>query len=177
MKNNTTAVLSPSRREQSNEAVPSKDTPKSITPESFTVGPVFYVNDTSLLSVPSTVLGNNIVSLNKQTPLNEEVWQIFSNLIDVQQSSVDNPETSEANQEESETDATNRVRIELLARQYESKKLSSEQEARLAILTQRMHRLAPRVTEKDFRALEEIMVNLKKLNQENIETRRKLQID
>jgi len=57
----------------------------------------------------------------------------------------------------SEAEAANRTRLTLLARQYVAGKLSIEEEARLAIVAERVRRLIPRVTVEDFEALEHIL--------------------
>jgi hypothetical protein len=56
---------------------------------------------------------------------------------------------------EDHLDRSNNERIELLARQYVAKdKLSSEEQARLAIVTERVRQLLPAVTVAEFEALE-----------------------
>lgn len=56
---------------------------------------------------------------------------------------------------EDQIDRTNKERIELLARQYVAKeKFSSEEEARLAIVTARVRQLLPAVTAAEYEALE-----------------------
>jgi hypothetical protein len=76
----------------------------------------------------------------------------------------------------SEAEEANRTRLELLARQYVSKKLSAEEEGRLAIVTERVRRLIPRVTIEDFEELERIAVEIKRIGSENSERRKRLRI-
>ena len=73
-------------------------------------------------------------------------------------------------------DIHNRTRLELLARQYVSGDLSPEEEARLAIVTERVRRLIPRVTAEDFEMLERILEDANQVEAEDIERRRRLGI-
>jgi len=77
---------------------------------------------------------------------------------------------------DSEAELANRTRLELLARLYVSKKLSAEEDARLAIVTEKVRSLIPRVTADDFIALEEIALESEAIRKENIERRRRLGI-
>ena len=86
-------------------------------------------------------------------------------------------EEAEGHSQNEETEVANRDRLVLLARQYESKKFSAEEEARLAILTERVRRLIPRVTEKDFEVLEELAVDLNKIKKETSELYRRIGIN
>lgn len=61
---------------------------------------------------------------------------------------------------------TNEERIKLLARKY-IKKLTSEENARLEILCERVRQLFPRATQDDFIQLEKIGTELKDLEEEN----------
>lgn len=74
-------------------------------------------------------------------------------------------------------EAENRNRLELLARQYVSKKLSREEEARLAIASERVRRLIPRVIPEDFEALQGILEDGERIESADIERRRRLGID
>jgi len=78
--------------------------------------------------------------------------------------------------QESQAEAANRTRLELLARLYVSKKLSPEEDARLAILTEKVRRLIPRVTAADFEQLEAIARESEAIRRENVERRRRLEI-
>jgi len=77
----------------------------------------------------------------------------------------------------SEAEAANRARLELLARQYIARQLSTEEEARLAIVSERVRRLIPRVTAEDFEALENIREEAKRIESVDIERRQRLGID
>ncbi len=70
----------------------------------------------------------------------------------------------------------NRIRLELLARLYVSKKLSAEEDARLAIVKEKVRRLIPRVTVEEFEALEEIAQDSETIRTKNEERRRRLGI-
>ena len=77
----------------------------------------------------------------------------------------------------SEAEAANRTRLILLARQYVAGKLSIEEEARLAIVAERVRRLIPRVTVEDFEALERVLEEANRIESADIERRRRLRID
>ncbi len=79
--------------------------------------------------------------------------------------------------EDAVADAHNRTRLELLARQYVAGELSSEEEARLAIVSERVRRLIPRVTTEDFEILERILEDANQIEAEDIERRRRLGIE
>jgi hypothetical protein len=75
---------------------------------------------------------------------------------------------------ESPAQEANRIRLELLARQYVSKQLSPEEDARLAIVTEKVRRLIPRVTVEDFEALALIAEESKMVRARNEDRRRRL---
>ena len=77
----------------------------------------------------------------------------------------------------SEAEAANRARLELLARKYVSQKLSTEEEARLAIVSERVRRLIPRVTVEDFEVLANILEDAEQIELRDIERRRRLGIE
>ena len=79
--------------------------------------------------------------------------------------------------QDAEADAHNRTRLALLARQYVAGELSPEEEARLAIVTERVRRLIPRVTAEDFEMLERILEDATRIEAEDIERRRRLGIE
>jgi hypothetical protein len=78
--------------------------------------------------------------------------------------------------QEGEAEVANRIRLELLARLYVSKKLSAEEDARLAIVKEKVRRLIPRVTVEEFEALEEIAQDSETIRTRNEERRRRLGI-
>lgn len=77
---------------------------------------------------------------------------------------------------ESTAQAVNRARLELLARLYVSKHLSPEEDARLAIVTEKVRRLIPRVTVEDFEALETMASESEAIRAANVGRRRRLGI-
>jgi hypothetical protein len=72
-------------------------------------------------------------------------------------------------------DIANQSRLELLAREYVSGQLSTEESARLAIVSARVRRLIPRVTLQDFERLEELGTELKQIESNNAELRRRIE--
>ena len=74
----------------------------------------------------------------------------------------------------SDAEIANRDRIELLARAYVAGKLSCEEEARLAIVTERVSRLIPRVTLGDFEQLEHIAEDIRRIESEDSQRRIRL---
>jgi len=79
--------------------------------------------------------------------------------------------------QESAADAANRIRLELLAREYVAGILSDEEGARLAIVSERVRRLIPRVTVEDFEALEHILDDVQQIELSDITRRRRLGIE
>ena len=71
-------------------------------------------------------------------------------------------------------ESANHLKMELLAREYVSGQLSTEEEARLAIVTERVRKLIPRVTVEDFEKLEEIAKDLQIIEGENLDIERQL---
>jgi hypothetical protein len=63
------------------------------------------------------------------------------------------------------SEIVNRDRIELLAKKYAQKKFSKEDDARLAIVTQKIRQLIPRVTIEDFEVLADIAEEIKRINE------------
>jgi hypothetical protein len=77
----------------------------------------------------------------------------------------------------SEAEIANRTRLALLGRQYEEARLSIEEEARLAIVTERVRRLIPRVTVDDFEALQTILEEAERIESADVERRRRLGLE
>lgn len=71
-------------------------------------------------------------------------------------------------------ESANHLKMELLAREYVSGQLSTEEEARLVIVTERVRKLIPRVTVEDFEKLEEIAKDLQIIEDENLDIERQL---
>jgi hypothetical protein len=78
--------------------------------------------------------------------------------------------------QESEAEVINRSRLELLARHYVTKKLSPEEDARLAIVTEKIRKLIPRVTIEDFEKLHAVAQESETIRLKNEERRRRLAI-
>jgi len=66
----------------------------------------------------------------------------------------------------SPAESANRDRLALLAREYVAGQLSTEEEARLKIVSERVRRLIPRVTSQDFEELERIATELEQIGSE-----------
>ncbi len=64
---------------------------------------------------------------------------------------------------ESDAETVNDIRLDLLARQYETKNLSTEDQARLAKVTEKIQHLIPRVTAEDFEVLEQILEDVQRI--------------
>lgn len=77
----------------------------------------------------------------------------------------------------SEADAANRARLVLLARQYVAGALSPEEDARLAIVSERVRRLIPRVTVEDFEELAHILEDVQHIELADRDRRRRLGIE
>lgn len=72
-------------------------------------------------------------------------------------------------------DKTNSDRVELLARKYAAKdQLSSEESARLAIVTERLRQLLPSVTVNDYGRLDSMLQTVRKIDSADIAAREKL---
>jgi hypothetical protein len=68
--------------------------------------------------------------------------------------------------------SANAARVTLLARKYVAKNgFSPEEEARLAIVTERVRQLVPAVTVREVEALEQLFLTLKKVEQSDNEVR------
>jgi len=78
--------------------------------------------------------------------------------------------------QENEAELVNRTRLELLARLYVSKKLSPEEDARLAIVTEKVRRLIPRVTVEDFETLQGIAEESEQIRKSIVARRQRLEI-
>jgi hypothetical protein len=77
---------------------------------------------------------------------------------------------------ESEAESTNRTRLALLARQYGAGALTTEEEARLAIASERVRHLIPRITAEDFEALADILEVAHRIEVADIARRHRLGI-
>ena len=75
----------------------------------------------------------------------------------------------------SAAETANQSRLELLAREYVAGQLSTEEQARLAIVSERVRMLIPRVTVRDFEELERIGKELEELGAEDTARRRRIE--
>lgn len=76
-----------------------------------------------------------------------------------------------------EIETTRDKRLTLLARKYEGRSLVVEEEARLKLLTERLRRLVPRVTEEDWEQLTDIAENAVAFDDRHDEIRKRLGLD
>lgn len=84
-------------------------------------------------------------------------------------------EMSEEPKAVSSADNANQSRLELLAREYVAGQLSTEESARLAIVSARVRHLIPRVTLQDFERLEGLAKELKEIESNNAEIQRQIE--
>lgn len=96
----------------------------------------------------------------------------------VQESEFVSGEEAPAHEEPRMSDAeiANRDRLELLARAYVAGQLSPEEEARLAIVSERVRRLIPRVTVEDFEELGRLAEEIKSIESEDVQRRTRLDL-
>ena len=112
-----------------------------------------------------------LISKDMTGPSEEEPLHKFATTISHDQIPVDEPFKM------SDADIANRDRLNLLARAYVAGKLSIEEDARLAIVTERVRRLIPRVTIEDFEAIERVAEEVKRISLEDGQRRQRLGID
>lgn len=154
-----------------------EDTPRSINIKSEASAPTRGYTDTLLALATATQLFSSspltdcFAYANDMTSLNDEprFAQSADFLMPSFPSTLDLPEESEA-------EIINRSRLELLARHYVTKKLSPEEDARLAIVTEKIRKLIPRVTIEDFETLQAIAQESEAIRLKNEERRRRLAI-
>lgn len=115
--------------------------------------------------------------------LPEERWGSFTstNSVSYIPNSIDDGNSTEIEGNIPTTDhkpdyseTVNRDRIELLAKKYAKKKFSKEDDARLAIVTQRIRQLIPRVAIEDFEALADIAEEIQRINEMDDKLRNEL---
>ena len=150
-----------------------EDTPSSVGRERRipSMGALALPLALATMMTSLTVSGDPLLVLHDRTALAEEArGEELSLLPPAATSSFE--EVSQG----SEAEAANRTRLALLARQYVTGKLSMEDEARLAIVAERVRRFIPRVTVEDFEALERILEETERIASADIE-RRRLGID
>ena len=151
-----------------------EDTPRSVTVTGAQVPGkmvLAFAATTQILDPSYSSLDDYGVFIARDlTPSQQEVLQESLKFMDDDLRMDAAPQMSAA-------EIANRDRLELLARAYVAGQLSTEAEARLAIVTQRVRRLIPRVTVADFEHLEEMATELERIRLENTERRRRLGLD
>jgi len=163
----STELLSP----QPEIAEEPEDTPRSITEKRrIPMSLIWAFASTPVLQAPALDFSDDILAAKNVTPVMKEVEE-FSWLLPVEE------DFAEQASRESEAETANRARLALLARQYVAERLSTEEEARLAIVSEKVRRLIPRVTVEDFQELERILEETERIELEDIERRSRLGID
>jgi hypothetical protein len=159
-----------------------EDTPRSIDvirSEDNTTGRT-YANALLAVATATQIFGSSYTATTDWSPNSKDMTRLSMEELTMQRKDFFVPypvSTVEFSPErESSAEAANRSRLELLARLYVSKHLSPEQDARLAIVTERVRRLIPRVTIDDFEALETIALESEAIRAANVERRRRLGI-
>jgi hypothetical protein len=149
-----------------------KDTPKDVGAERrLPLRMIFALATTPILTGPTVQLDAYAPSSDRTAVLGESVLDELSlDLISV------SSQQSEHGRE-SEVEAENWTRLELLAREFVDGQLSTEEQARLAIVSERVRRLIPSVTAEDFEALETMIEDVRRIEAEDIERRRRLGIE
>jgi len=147
------------------------DTPRSATGNRLlTRGLIFAVAATQVLSPAYAVIDEPIFTARDMTGYRDQEGSFE----DVTEPPHGVPPEEEARL--SAADSANRDRLELLARAYVAGQLSSEEEARLAIVSERVRRLIPRVTASYFEEIEHIVIDVQQIGSEDGEQRRRLGI-
>ena len=120
---------------------------------------------------PSYLAMNDYVLISRDmTGFSDEEEVVGESQISISGEEVPTNEPSQI----SDAEIANRDRLQLLARAYVAGKLSTEEEARLAIVTERVRRLIPRVTSADFEELERIAEDLRRIELEDSQRRIRL---
>lgn len=130
-------------------------------------GLVAAVAATQVFNAGSFLIGDVFTPTNMTGYRNEESVSIDHQI--AEEMSDEPPE------ELSAADIANQSRLELLARKYVSGQLSTEESARLAIVSERVRRLIPRVTLQDFERLEGLGMELKQIESNNADLRRRIE--
>lgn len=148
-----------------------KDTPRSIVEKRrMPMSLIWAFASTPILQTPGLKFPDDILATKNMTPVVEDVeefpWPPAAEEDFPQQASW-----------EAEAEVANRARLALLARQYVAERLSTEEEARLAIVSEKVRRLIPRVTVEDFQELERVLQEAKSIELEDIERRRRLGVE
>lgn len=141
------------------------DTPRSVIGNRSRRGLVFAVATTTQILNPAYDAINDPILTANMTGYRDEEF-----MPDQGVSAVPAEEESRL----SAAEIANRDRLVLLARSYVAGQLSTEEEARLAIVSERVRRLIPRVTVLDFEELERIGSELERIGSEEDSRRRRL---
>ena len=150
-----------------------QDTPRSVTGERrVPMSLIWDLASTSVLQGSALDFHDDVFAAKNATPIREagslEGFLWFSTV---------EGNFPERTSRESEAEAANRTRLTLLARQYVADRLSTEEEARLAIVSERVKRLLPRVTVEDFQQLENILEEAQRIGSADVERRHRLGIE
>jgi len=169
------------RRDQIEIQEKSEDTPSSvdvIRSQQTSTGRA-YTNTLLALATATQILGSSSEVGITDYLLTSKDMTTSSNEAAVEQRRdffVPHPISMFELDQEGDAEVANRTRLELLARLYVSKKLSAEEDARLAIVKQKVRRLIPRVSVEDFEALGTIAQDSDTIRTSNVERRRRLGI-
>jgi hypothetical protein len=132
-----------------------------------THGLAVAVAATQVLNPGSFLIGDVFTPRDMTGYRNEEVVAIDQQIAEEM--------SNEPPAEVSLAESANQSRLGLLAREYVAGQLSTEEEARLAIVSERVRRLIPRVTLQDFEHLEGIGRELKEIESDNAALRQRIQ--
>jgi len=136
----------------------------SLTPRR---GLAFAVAATQVLNTGSLLIGD-VFTPRDMTGYRDEEMVAIDRRIAEETSDEPSPALSPV-------ESANQTRLELLAREYVAGQLSNEESARLAIVSERVRRMIPRVTLQDFERLEGIGKELKEIEADNAELRRRIE--
>jgi hypothetical protein len=122
------------------------------------------------------ILNPSYLGLNDYALISKDMTGSSEEMI-VQDTEASPPDQEISTQETAvigDAEIANRDRLELLARAYVARKLSPEEDARLAIVTERVRRLIPRATVGDFEQLQRMAEDVRRIESEDIERRTRL---
>lgn len=143
------------------------DTPRSLVGSRPTRGIVFALAATQVLNPAYPAIDEPILTARDITAYRDE------EIVGHEEKFVP-PQLPEEEAQLSAAESANRDRLELLARAYVAGQLSTEEEARLAIVSERVRRLIPRVMVQDFEELERIAIELEQIGSEDSARRHRI---
>jgi hypothetical protein len=147
-----------------------KDTPKDIDKgQQLPLRILLALATTPIVTLPAA-------SLDAYTPSSDQTTVIEDVINELPIGFIYGAAQQSEREHESSADAANRTRLELLAREFIGGQLSTEEQARLAIVSERVRRLIPSVTAEDYEALETMLEDVRRIEAENIERLRRLGI-